>query len=472
MLIAREEEKEILMEAACADESQFIAVYGRRRVGKTYLIRETFNNSFTFQHAGLANGTAEEQLRAFAESLTNAGLTEFEMPGDWLDAFRLLKELIRVSGSEKKIIFIDELSWMDTRRSNLITALESFWNSFASARKDVVLIVCASATSWMLDKVIHDRGGLHNRLTDRIHLQPFTLAECTEYAKARGLVMSQDQILEAYMIMGGVPFYWSLMRKGLSLAQNVDRMMFAEDAYLKEEFYYLFASLFSRPKNYICIIEALTEKKAGLTRNELADKSGLAASGNLTRKLKELENCGFIREFSPYGNKKKGSMYQLIDNFTLFYYKFMARNSGDPQLWSHLSNSPQKNTWAGLAFERVCLQHIDQIKKALGISGVQTEVHSWACKEDEEKGLEGSQIDLLIVRKDQVINLCEMKYSQREYSLSKSVYEDILKKLADFQTATHTRAAIHLTLITSVGLKRNMYSDSIQNIIVGRNLFE
>lgn len=471
MLISRKEEQKTLRTAAASDESQFIAVYGRRRVGKTYLIRETFNDNFTFQHSGLAKGTAKQQLRAFAESLEEAGMKDVQTPKDWLDAFRLLKNLIRSSNAEKKIIFIDELSWMDTPRSDLMIALENFWNAFASARKDVVLIVCASATSWMLDHVVHSRGGLYNRLTDRIHLKPFTLAECSEYASYRGLVMNQEQLMEAYMILGGVPFYWSLLKKGMSLTQNIDRMMFSDDAYLKEEFYYLFASLFRRPEAYIKIIETLAKKKNGITRNELARDAGLAASGNLTKKLSELENCGFIRKYTPFGSKKKGTVYQLIDSFTLFYFQFMDTNAGDAMLWSHMSNSPRKNTWAGLAFERVCLLHIDQIKRALGISGVQTEVFSWLCKADEDKGVEGSQIDLLIVRKDQVINLCEIKYSQKEYIISKTVNEELLRKLHDFQTVTETKSAIHITLITSVALKQNTYSGIIQSVVTGDDLF-
>ena len=472
MLISRKEEQNLLLTAAGADESQFIAVYGRRRVGKTYLVRETFNNTFTFQHSALAKGNARQQLQAFTDSLEEAGLNDYNKPNDWLEAFKLLKQLIRLSNDKKKVIFIDELSWMDTPKSDLMAALENFWNAFASARKDVLLIVCASATSWMLDHIVHNKGGLYNRLTDRIHLRPFSLSECSEYAAYRGLVMSREQIMEAYMILGGVPFYWSLMKKGNSLAQNIDRMMFSDDAYLKEEFYYLFASLFRHPDIYIRIIEALAKKKSGLTRDELAETSKLAASGNLTRRLMELENCGFIRKYSPYGNKKKGAMYQLIDNFTLFYYQFMEKNKGDNMLWSHLSNSPKKNAWAGLAFERLCLLHIDQIKRALGISGVQTEVCSWQCKTDKEKGIEGSQIDLLIVRKDQVINLCEMKYSQKEYTISNNDNDDFLRKLNDFRLVTRTKFAVHLTLITTEGLKQNLYSNTIQNVVVGNDLFE
>ncbi|MBR0092649.1 MAG: ATP-binding protein [Lachnospiraceae bacterium] len=472
MLISRHEEKQLLNDAVSAKESQFIAVYGRRRVGKTYLVREVFHNRFTFQHAGLANEGTKQQLRSFSDSLEAAGLSGFDVPKDWLGAFTLLKELTRKSKDRKKIIFIDELSWMDAPKSDLMAALENFWNVFASARKDVVLIICASATSWMLDRVIHNRGGLYNRLTDRIHLKPFTLCECAEYVSYKGLVMSRDQIMEAYMILGGIPFYWSLMKKGRSLAQNIDEMIFSEDAYLKEEFYYLFASLFKRPENYIRIIAALAKKKGGLTRNELADDSKLSASGNLTRMLSELENCGFIRKYAPYGSKKKGTLYQLTDNFTLFYFQFMEKNAGDPKLWSHLSNSPKKNVWAGLAFERLCLLHTEQIKKALGISGVQTEFFSWQCKEDKDRGLEGSQIDLLMVRKDQVINLCEMKYSQKEYAISKSDHHSILAKINDFQLATGTKASIHVTLVTSTGLKANSYSNIVQKLVVGSDLFE
>lgn len=147
MFVARDKERMLLESAYEEDSSQFIAIYGRRRIGKTLLVREVFGRAITFQHAGLAEGDLKDQLFAFCASLNDAGLKDFVKPSSWLEAFELLKELVRQSKSRRKVLFIDELSWMDTRKSGLITALESFWNGWASARKDVVLIICASATS-------------------------------------------------------------------------------------------------------------------------------------------------------------------------------------------------------------------------------------------------------------------------------------------------------------------------------------
>lgn len=472
MIIAREEELRRLHEAAESEYSQFIAVYGRRRIGKTFLIREAFNYHFTFEHAGLAHQDKEAELAAFCNSLAGHGLEVGEAkPQNWLDAFELLKKLIRESGDTKKVIFIDELSWMDTPGSDLVAALEAFWNGWASARKDVVLIVCASATSWMMDEIIHNKGGLYNRLNLQIGLKPFTLKECEEYLQAMNIVMSRQDILEGYMVFGGVPFYWSLLRKDLSLAQNIDALFFAESAPLKNEFSYLYASLFDNPTKYIEVITALGKKKIGMTRQEIAQTTSLFNSGILTGVLEDLENCGFIRGYTEFGKKKKGEVFQLIDNFTLFHFKFLETPPTDEHFWVNTLNTPGRNSWCGLAFERVCLEHVPQIKQKLGISGVLTETHSWQCKEDPDKGVNGSQIDLLIVRQDRVINVCEAKYSSLDYTITKAYDMKLREKIHDFQTVTRTRNTIHLTLITTYGLKQNAYSGSIQSVVTAEDLF-
>ena len=471
MLIARDKERKLLKSALEADESQFIAVFGRRRVGKTYLVRETLAGSFTFQHTGYANTGTKGQLFAFAASLKEHGLQDFDNPSNWLEAFELLKDLIRNSSNERKVVFIDELSWMDSGRSDLMPALEGFWNGWASARKDIVLIVCGSATSWMLSKVVHNKGGLYNRLTDRINLMPFSLAECAEYAASRGVLMNRHQLLECYMIIGGIPYYWSFLRKELSLSQNIDCIFFAKDAPLKDEFHYLFRSLFKRPEAYVTIIEALGTKKAGMERSELLDATGLTNSGGFTSKLEELEQCGFIRKYREYGKERKNAVYQLIDNFTLFHYKFLEKRPTDEHYWSNQENTPARNAWAGIAFERICFQHIGEMKKALGISGVLTDVSSWSCAADSERGISGSQIDLLIDRRDQVINLCEMKYSMQEYSITKEVDAHIRRKVNDFRLVTGTKSAIHVTFVTPYGLVQNSYAGNVQSEITTDDFF-
>ena len=472
MLLGRKKELEMLKAISYDEQSHFVAVYGRRRVGKTFLIRESYNYRFTFQHAGLSEGGMKEQLFAFTSSIKDTGYKVDKNPKNWLEAFELLKDLVRQSSEKKKIIFIDELSWMDTARSDLMMALENFWNGFASARRDVVLIVCASATSWMLSKVVHNKGGLYNRLTEQIHLQTFALNECEEYVQAAGLVMNREQILQYYMIFGGVPFYWGFLKKGLSLSQNIDEILFAKDAPLQDEYKYLYASVFKNPEAYLKIIEALGTKKAGMTREEIIAAAKLVNSGDLTNKLEELESCGFIRKYYAFGMKKKNTIYQLMDNFTLFYFHFLREKPTDEHYWTNQINTPKVNSWMGLAFERVCLMHIKQIKKKLGISGVLTEENAWYCKPDPDKGVFGSQIDMLIVRKDQVINLCEMKYSGSEYTITEKVHRSINQKIHDFTLVTGTKYAIFPTMVTTYGLVQNSYSDSIQSVVTMENLFE
>ena len=472
MLIGREKETALLTALAEKEESQLVAIYGRRRVGKTYLIRETLKDRFTFQHAGIYHGTRKEQLYAFYQALKDAGLSgENTVPKNWFEAFQLLKMLVQQSTRPRKILFIDELSWMDTPRTDLIRALEHFWNAWASARNDVVLIVCSSATSWILNKIIHNKGGLYNRLTGQIKLEPFTLAQCREYVAQRRLAFSDTQIMELYMAVGGIPYYWGLMKKGLSVAQNIDELFFAENAPLAQEYEYLFASIFSKPEDYQKIIRALAVKKKGLTRNEILKATGLTGSGVFSQKLEELESCGFIRRYNAFGMKKKNSVYQLMDCFTLFYYRFLEENPSDEQFWTNQINMPKVNTWMGLAFERVCLMHVKQMKHKLGISGVLTEVNSWYCKADPEKGIFGSQIDLLLVRKDQVINLCEMKYSNTEYTITEKTDRSIRHKISDLIISTGTRYAIYPTLVTTYGITDNAWSSNMQSVITVDDLF-
>jgi len=472
MLVGRKEEQKVLREAYEDDRSHFIALYGRRRVGKTFLVRETLGDKFVFSHAGLANADFRQQLASFRESLQEAGLESDTVPKNWMEAFSLLKQLIKTSKKKRKVIFIDELSWMDTRKCDLLTAVESFWNGWASARKDIIFIVCASATSWMLNKVIHNKGGLYNRLTDQIALEPFNLHECEEFLLSKKILMDRHDILEGYMIMGGVPFYWEYLKKGKSLAQNIDLMFFSKHAPLKNEFDYLYASLFRNPEDYIKIVTALASKKAGMSRNELSETTGISNTGTFSKKIEELEKCGFIRIYHEYGKKTRNMTIQLIDNFTLFYFSFLSKGISDPHYWTNNIGTSERKTWTGLAFEHVCLEHLPQILSGLGISGVSTDACTWHCKEDMEKGVNGSQADLMIVRKDRVVNLCEMKYSDSDYAISKA-YDEILRhKVSDFMILSGTRYAVHLTLVTTYGLKNNLYSGRIQSVITAADLFE
>ena len=471
MLIARDIEKRRLQDAYDSDKSEFVAVYGRRRVGKTFLIKEVFNSKFTFLHTGIADAPTEVQLNNFTSSLTKAGLTINEKPRNWFEAFDSLSVLIKASKRKgKKVVFLDELPWMGTHRSRFLTALEHFWNGFAALRDDVLLIVCGSATSWIINNVVNNHGGLHNRVTRQIYLRPFTLGECERLAASYNLRMSRRDILMNYMIMGGIPYYWSLLQKGLSQPQNIDVLCFTRGGEMTDEFNKLYSSLFKHPEPYVAIITALATKKCGMTREEIADAAKLNDGGKLTKYLDELEQCDFIRRYTMIGKVKKGAIFQLIDAFTLFYFRFMKSHSMTTgPIWVKLQGKPKFNSWTGIAFERVCLIHIDQIRKRLGISGVITTVHSWQKKEDETPG---AQIDLLIDREDGVITLCEMKYHAGKYAIHKKDNLTLQNKLDALANFLKTKKAIHLTMITGYGLAPTEYSSMVQSEVVADDLFD
>lgn len=471
MLIGRKMESSELLKLCDSDRSEFVAIYGRRRVGKTYLVNEVLGDRMLFRHSGLSRDDMEGQLEGWRSSLADAGVKDPPVVKSWIEAFDALKPLIRSSRKRKKVIFIDEMPWMDTPRSNFVSALEFFWNGWASARHDILLVVCGSATSWIINKVIRNHGGLHNRVTAQIALEPFSLQECEQYARAQGLGMNRRQLMEGYMVMGGVPYYWSLLERGKSITQNIDTLFFARNGKLRNEFTELYHSLFKSPEDYIGVITALSKRKSGLTRNDIAEGSHTANNGRLTTILADLEQCGFIRRFSVVGKKSHDAIYQLTDHFTLFYFQFMEGNaSEDEQFWSKCIGRPVYNTWAGLAFERLCFSHIEQIKRAIGIAAVSTNVFAWRAAADEVYG-PGAQIDMLIDRQDQVVNLCEMKYSAAPYAIDKELADSLQYRRERFIRATKNRKAIHLTMITANGLLRNAYAGEIQCEVTADELF-
>jgi hypothetical protein len=471
MIIGRDKEKQVLLNAYNDEYSQFVVVYGRRRVGKTFLVRETFNYKFTFQHSGIANAPRKRQLEEWAKSLNKHGLKVDSAPKNWYDAFSLLDDLIRKSRAKHKVIFLDELPWMDTQGSNFVSALEHFWNAYASARKDVLLIVCGSATSWIVDKIIHNHGGLHNRLNHIINLQQFSLYECEAYAKSRNLGMQRRQLLECYMVMGGIPFYWSLLDKNLSLPQNIDKLFFSENGELYDEYDALYRSLFKKPEAYLTVINTLGKKRLGMSRDEIIEESRLKENGKLSTVLKDLEYCGFIRKYNQPGKIAKNAIFQLVDFYTLFYFKIILENKRhDPSFWSKNIGSSMYNNWCGLAFERVCFAHIPQIKQALSIGGVTTNEYSWSTRKTDQHA--GAQIDLLLDRSDETIDICEIKYtSASEYTVTEDEECKILNRRESFVMETGTTKAIHLTLITTRGLAQNAHADIFQNLVLADALF-
>ena len=467
-IIGRVEQKAKLKSYMASDSSEFVVVYGRRRVGKTFLIREYFNNTFDFQMTGLANAGMKEQLINFHASVQKYHPLPVPFADTWFNAFQQLIKLLEQSKSSRKLVFIDELPWLDTPKSGFLSAFEHFWNDWASARRDILLIVCGSATSWITGKLLNNKGGLHNRITKKMSVAPFTLGECEEYLLSNNIVLSRYQIVESYMIFGGIPYYLSLFEKGKSLAQNVDNLIFKEGGELRNEFNNLYASLFKNHENYVKIVEVLAKKAIGLSRDEILTLSKLQDGGTTSKILQELEECKFIRKYNALDKKTKDGIYQLTDSYTLFYFKFIQKNDyNDPRFWSASIDSPLHRSWSGYAFEQVCLAHIDQLKRKLGIAGVQCKTASWRSRKSEP----GAQIDLLIERKDQIINVCEIKYSTVEFSIDKNYSQTLRNKIGAFREETKTNKAVHLTMVTTYGIKSNEYAGMVQNEVLMDDLF-
>lgn len=468
-MIGRKDEAAALRRAWESKYSEFVTIYGRRRVGKTFLVNEVFGYKFAFHHAGLKGAGMADQLKNFRMSLQKAGHRKCPELNDWLEAFFELEAFLEKCPRGRKVVFIDEMPWLDTHKSGFLTALEGFWNGWATSRKDILLIACGSATSWIVRNILRNKGGLHNRVGTRLKIFPFTLHECEEYVRERRLAYDRRRIAECYMAFGGVAYYWSLLEKGKSPEQNFNQLFFGPQDGLRLEFDELYSSLFKNPKPYIKIILELGTRRAGLTRDDLRAKLKTANGGRLTHYLEDLEECGFIRKYLPVGGKNGGT-YQLIDNFSLFFMEFVQGNpSREGDYWTAMLSEGRKNEWRGKAFERLCLEHVPQIKKALGISGVHTEVYSWSRA--ATAAVRGSQVDLLIDRRDGLINLCEMKYASAEFAITKSEFEKIERRIEAFREVIGAERTIQLTLVTVKGLKPNVYRNDVQAEIVLDDLF-
>jgi uncharacterized protein len=470
IISGRQKEQQLMRLILQEDNSEFLAVYGRRRVGKTFLIRNVYQKEILFQMTGIAGVNTAQQLTNFFSSLQSADPDNPKeiIPSDWFEAFEMLHALIQRSTATKKVIFLDELPWIDTPKSNFLSALEHFWNARASARTDVVLVVCGSAASWMLSKLINNKGGLHNRITKKIRLMPFTLKETEAYFKTKKIILDRYQIIQLYMAMGGIPFYLNEIIPGQSAFQEIDRLCFTEGGLLVNEYDNLYRSIFNSPERHMAIIEALSRRNSGMTRDEIIHESRLTNGGSTTKALMELEQSGFIIKSNPFGKKVKTSLFRLADQYSLFYLKFMKdKKSFGEGSWLSRIDNPVWRAWSGYAFENICYKHLTGIKKSLGISGVYSETSSWS---DAEKGV---QIDLLIDRRDLVINLCEIKFSIDPYTITNNYRRELEKKLSAFRAVTKTRKSVFLTMITTFGLEENKHSIGfVQNSVTMNDLFE
>lgn len=460
ILIGRSKEKEVLLKTLESRRPEMVAVIGRRRVGKTFLIQNVYADNMVFQISGIQDGSLREQLKNFTYLLKKTfgpEVAPLEKPTSWLDAFQQLITCLETKRSEEKqVVFFDELPWLATRRSDFLKGLSFFWNSWA-VQKNIVVVICGSSASWMIQKVVEHKGGLHNRLTKRLHLFPFNLFETEAFLKSLNINFDRYQIIELYMALGGIPHYLNEVEAGLSAAQNIEKICFSSAGLLNNEFSRLYPALFENADNHIAVIKALAEKWQGLTRNEIVTLSKLTDGGGVTRCLDELISSGFVSTYFPFGKKKKEMLYRLTDEYSLFYLQFIQNKAHKGKnIWMELSQTQHYTSWSGYAFESLCLKHIPQIKKALGISGVYAETSSFYQKGTTQES--GVQIDLLIDRKDNVINVFELKFYSGLLTLNKSYAEDLRDKITTFKELTQTRKQVFLNLLTTFGLKHNEHS--------------
>lgn len=475
-IIGRKQEIEMLEQCYKSEKSEFVGIFGRRRVGKTFLVREAMAERITLHVTGIFQGSRREQLDSFCSAVKKIDVTsKMTKPKDWLEAFEMLRnalDKIPKTKNNKKVLFLDEMPWMDTPKSGFLSALEHFWNNYAAWEHDIMLIVCGSATSWIVKKIIDNRGGLHNRLTKRIHLKPFTLAETEEFLKYKGIKWSRYDIARCYMTMGGIPYYLDYLTAGSQgLNANIDDLFFSEYAPLREEYDNLFSSIFQNHKTHVKIIEALAKKNGGLTRKEIIEKTRMKTSGDLSEVLSDLEVCGFIRRYNAYGKIERGAVYQLVDFYSLFYLHFVKGVSiSADKHWSTIANSAKVSSWMGYSFEILCLCHVEQIRAALGFSSVACDYSAWRSEKNEDT--RGAQIDLVIDRTDRIVNLCEMKFSRNEFEITKDYEMLLANKIEQFKNQTKTKSALHLTMITANGVKNNIHSGIVDSEVVLDNLFK
>ncbi|MDB2613583.1 ATP-binding protein [Chlamydiales bacterium] len=465
IFFGRDKEKKILEKNFNSDKAEFIAIYGRRRVGKTYLITEFFKNKGVyFEITGSKKASLSEQIRNFCREFNSFFGNEETKTSikDWGDAFYLLKDAIsKIPSDQKVILFFDELPWLASPKSGFLRALDYFWNRHASRMKNVKLIVCGSAAAWMIRKVIRDKGGLHNRLSAQIRLEPFSLSEVEELLRSEGVHFDRKQLITLYMSIGGIPKYLNFVEPGKSVSQILNEVCFNPNGYLFQEFHKLYESLFDKSENHIRVIRTLSDKRYGLLHTDLIRESGLTLGGGSTRILEELEECGFIMSFPELGKIKRERHWRLIDEYSLFYLNWVEGmrsailRGSDPEYWIKQQKTGKWQAWAGYSFENICLKHVFQIKKSLGLGGISTVEAQWSYRGKEKEM--GAQIDLVIDRADNCINLCEIKFSNDIYVLKKQDKEDLERKVKVFRNQTKTKKTLFTTMITPYGVRENEY---------------
>lgn len=471
-IAGREIEKALLLKILASGETELVAIYGRRRIGKTFLVRNVFEKQMAFEFSGIHNASLDQQLENFGSALSRVVGLPLTKPANWLQAFTMLTDYLAPKiKKQRRVIFLDEFPWINTPRSGFLQAFENFWNMWATRQKNLVVVICGSAAAWMIQKIINNKGGLHNRVTKKIRLLPFTIGETGAFLKARKINLDHYQVLQLYMVMGGIPQYLKEVQRGESAIQAIDRICFTKDGFLHEEFKNLFYSLFDNAGYHMDVIRALAKKRMGLTRNGIIQTCKLTSGGGASQLLEELTESGFITAYIPFDRAVKDSIYKLTDEYAHFYIKFMENSKFKGRgAWARFSAGASWKSWSGYAFESVCMKHIPQLQKALGIEGVHSETSVWRYRSQKDE--HGVQIDLLIDRQDLCINVCEMKFSIHEYEITKGYAKELADKLKVFRHSTGTRKTLFLTMITTHGVKNlQNYPGLVQREITMDALF-
>ena len=477
-MVGREKEIQLLKNACVSGKAELIAVYGRRRIGKTYLVHNTFNDSFAFSHTGLSpielskqspREILASQLTAFRNSLIYYG---YDCPAiaNWLDAFLQLELFLKPRLEERKpiIIFFDELPWMDTPSSKFLSAFEWFWNGWACRYEQIKLIVCGSSVSYMSNRLIQSKAGFYGRVTLEIPMLPFTLKETEAFFLSKDIRFSRYDIVRAYMAFGGIPYYLDYFKKGDTIAKSIDALLFGVNPVLRKEFDSLFPAIFDNPHEVESIVRELAKKNIGLTRKEICDCTKISDGGTLSTMLNALEHSSMIYRYASFGSNKKEVRYKLLDPFCIFYLRFVeGARSLDPAFWQGKSLSQSVISWRGVAFENICFNHIAEIKEALGIRGISTNVFPYIVNGDSES----AQIDIIIERADNFVNLCEAKFYGDDFIQTKKENDALRKKTNAIVPLIPKKASIHPILITTFGLTYNEYSGDYEQVVTLDDLF-
>lgn len=473
-MIGRRDEVKELGLLMTAREAEFLAITGRRRVGKTYLINEFFKDSICFQFTGLQDGEVGQQLANFTVKLLEYDEeAKGTVPENWIWAFAELKKYLKKLPSDRKqVIFIDELPWIGTSSSNFVQVLAHFWNDFLSKHSHYILIICGSATSWIVNNILGDPGGMHNRVTKHLHLRPFTLAETKAFLELEGHRLNNIEIAKIYMALGGIPYYLKNLKVGDNFATGMDDLAFKRSGSLSREYENLYAALFKNAEVHEAVVANLAKYRQGMSREELATAINISSGSRFKRIMDELIESDFVAADFPFGAKRKGKLYRLVDEFSIFYHRFIQpMQTYTPNYWQLQSSLPKFKIWTGFAFENMCRKHVGQIKEVLRIGAVYAPVSTLRIPASEEES--GCQIDLILDRNDNTVNLCEMKFHNDEFVISKEYHQKLLHKKRRFEVHTKTKKQVFITMVTNHPVKRNKwFHGTVDSVVLLDDLFD